>query len=103
MAEKNCHYVSEVRLNVGQFSGVEPELLRSAFEEMINDSPLHGAILQMEEVPLEAECELCGRRFLVEGFDFSCPGCSSSQTTIVRGEELVLDSVLLEEEDHGKP
>lgn len=102
MVEHGCERVTEVRLSVGEFSGVEPELLQTAFEEMVNDTPLRGAVLELESVPLEALCEACGDCFAVERFVFLCPVCGSSNISVLRGEQLMLESLVMEEACHGK-
>ena len=88
--------VLAVRLSVGEFAGVEPELLRWAYEDMVDGTSAQGADLVLEQVPLEARCDQCGREFAVERFRFECPACGSSSVTVVRGEGLVLESVTLE-------
>ena len=94
--------VAEVSLSVGEFSGVEPELLRMAFQRQIEDTPLRGAGLRLSRVPLEGICAECHREFAIEGFRFVCPRCQSSCVTIVRGEEMVLESVVFEAVDEAR-
>ena len=91
--------VTQVRVRVGEFSGVEPELFKGAYEQLVPCTSIHGAELLMETVRLEAECRNCGRRFAVERFQFACPGCRSSLLTICGGEELTLESVVLMESE----
>jgi len=100
MAEHDADRVEVVRLSVGEFSGVDPALLRTAFHEMAADTPVGDARLQLEVVPLEATCDLCGHRFAVSHFVFECPRCSWQHVTVLQGEQLVLESLLLEESDH---
>lgn len=88
-----------VRVSVGEFSGVEADLLRSAFEELVDGSPIRGAEIELRSVTLEARCPSCSCEFLVENFRFECPRCDNSRVNIVRGEGLVLESVTLEEND----
>jgi hydrogenase nickel incorporation protein HypA/HybF len=92
----NSHVVS-VRVRVGEFSGVNADLLAMAYDEMVQDTPLRGAALAMERVPLEGVCDDCGNRFRIERFRFQCDKCGSARVTLRGGEELQLDSVTLEE------
>ncbi len=101
MIDHGGQRVREVHLSVGEFSGVEPELLEIAFDEMVIETPLRGAVLELEQVPLEAECEACGNQFAVERFVFLCPACGSSSVSVLRGEELMLESLVMEEACHG--
>jgi hydrogenase nickel incorporation protein HypA/HybF len=89
--------VVSVRVQIGEFSGVELELLSSAYDDLVQDTSLRGAKLDMERVPLEAVCEQCGHKFRVERFRFECNQCGSLRLTLRGGEELLLDSVTLEE------
>jgi hydrogenase nickel incorporation protein HypA/HybF len=92
-AENRAQSVEEVRIRVGLFSGIEPLLLASAFEQLVAGSIASSARLEIEAVPLAVDCDACGRRFQPEGFRFQCPSCDSRQVHIVAGEELVLESV----------
>src|SRR5262245_57181127 len=89
--------VLSVRVRLGEFSGVEPELLATAFDDVVQDTSLQGAALDMERVPLEAVCEECGREFRIERFKFRCGECGSVRLHIRGGEELWLESVMFEE------
>lgn len=89
--------IRSARVSVGEFSGVDAELLRIAFGRSTVGTCLHGAELLVEQVPLEARCGDCGTEFAVSGFRFVCPDCGGRTTEVVRGEELMLESVTFEE------
>jgi hydrogenase nickel incorporation protein HypA/HybF len=89
--------VTGVRVTVGEFSGVEPDLLVAAFERQIKGTPLDGTRLLLERVELAAQCTACGHEFSVERFDFTCPNCRlPGAGKMTRGEELMLESLELE-------
>lgn len=96
MREHGARRLLKVSVSAGEFSGVEPELLRLAFEELAPESAARGAVLELAEVPLEARCGECDHLFRVRRFRFQCPQCRGRQVTVVRGEGLVLESVTLE-------
>jgi len=96
-AEHAPHRVLGIRVRIGEFSGVEPELLQSAYDDMVEHTTLRGAELAIDEVPLEAVCQQCGQTFHVDNFRFECAECGSVQLTISGGEELLLESVAMEE------
>ena len=91
--------VLAIRVSVGEFAGVEPELFRRAFEMLIDGTPMQEAQLHMDCVPLESRCNNCGRGFAVKRFRFECPDCHSRQVTIVRGQDLMLEDVTIEQSD----
>ena len=100
VADENarCRIVS-IRVRIGEFSGVEPDLLCSAYDDLVQDTPLRGAELKMKRVPLEAVCDQCGNQFRIERFHFQCDKCGSVRLALCGGEELLLESVTFEEAD----
>ncbi len=92
--------ISEVRVEVGPLSGVEPLLLASAFEQLAPGSTAAGARLVIDEVTLRAQCESCGCRFEVQDFFFRCPQCSGN-VRVTRGDAFLLVSVSLSEPRQG--
>lgn len=96
LAARERGRVTRVKVSVGEFSGVDPHLLQSAFEDLVERSGREPIVWQAETVPLEATCESCRHRFPVVAFRFQCPRCHSGRTQVLRGEELVLESVVLE-------
>ena len=100
-SERNavCARLRAVHVSIGEFSGVEPTLLCSAFEEVVASSADSGAQLALQVVPIAAECLACASEFEVKNFEFRCPACQANRINIVRGEGIVLESITLEEDD----
>lgn len=94
-------HVTTIALSVGEFSGVDPDLLRSALAMLGTPGFTGDAELTIRRVPLTARCAACDDVFAVPHFRFTCPSCHSTDTRIVSGEELVLESVTLEREAEG--
>jgi hydrogenase nickel incorporation protein HypA/HybF len=86
----------EVHLEIGEFAGVEPLLLESAFEELAANHWPAVVRLQWKSVPLTARCQNCVLEFRVERFRFVCPVCGHRQVDILAGEELKLVSLQAE-------
>jgi hydrogenase nickel incorporation protein HypA/HybF len=72
-------------------------LLSAAYDELVPETSLFGAQLEVQKVPLEATCEQCGHEFRVERFNFACSKCGSQRLKLRGGEELLLESVTFEE------
>jgi hydrogenase nickel incorporation protein HypA/HybF len=89
--------VRTVCVSVGEFSGVEADLLDSAFCQLTQGTPVEGARLSINRVPLEARCTACEHEFTVHAFCFVCPRCEARDVRIVRGEELMLETLTLAE------
>lgn len=81
--------IREVNVELGEFSGVESALLRSAFEELSPAWLGENVVLNVTETRLRARCTTCGFEFNVERFRFLCAVCGSN-TTIIAGEDIVL-------------
>ena len=88
--------IHEIDLQIGEFSGVEPRLVESAFAEMALAQFDAEIRLNIEVVPLRANCRACKQSFLVTGFSFVCPNCDCSEVDIASGEEMRLISVRAE-------
>ena len=87
--------VKSIAVTVGEFSGIDAELLRIAFADISRGSPADGAALGITLVELTARCLACDADFHVERFQFVCPRCSATEVRITRGEELMLESLTL--------
>lgn len=87
---------TSVSVTIGEFSGVEPDLLQMAFADIAQDSTLVNGKLLIEKVALEARCEDCSHEFAIERFRFVCPRCEGGNVTVIRGEEMMLERVVLE-------
>ena len=89
--------VVKIRVKIGEFSGVEADLLKLAYDDLVPHSQLDGAELVIEQVSLEALCEQCSHRFAIDHFHFICPVCGGAKLCLCGGEELLLESVSLKE------
>ena len=89
--------VREIRVNVGEFSGVDPDLLQMAFAQVVAESEFPERRLVVKTTRLKAQCTLCGTEVAPVAFVFQCSQCGSTQTRVVDGEELVLESFTLTE------
>jgi hydrogenase nickel incorporation protein HypA/HybF len=98
LAEENAaRRVVAIRVRLGEFSGVEAELFASAYSDLVRGTPLCDAALELERTPLQGLCAKCGRQFRIERFKFQCDQCGSSNLTLRGGEEMLLESVTMEE------
>jgi hydrogenase nickel incorporation protein HypA/HybF len=95
-AANNADRVIAIRLRIGEFSGVEADLLASAYDQLVHETRLAGATLEIQREPLRAVCDTCGDEFRIERFEFQCRHCGSLSLTFRGGEELMLESVVLD-------
>ena len=88
--------VTQIKVEIGPLSGVEPLLVRNAFDRLVSDSSCSGAELVIDVVPLRARCRDCHTEFTLEAFRFECPHCASRAVHVTRGDEFRLFNVTLE-------
>lgn len=96
LRRRHLRRLVEVRLSMGEFAGVEPRLLASAFEELAAAHWTPPPRLRCDIIPLRARCRACAVEFEVNRFRFACPACDSRQVDLTAGEELQLVSLQAE-------
>jgi len=89
--------VCRVNLRVGKLTAVVPASLRFCFEMAAKDTPLSGAELNIEEVPIKGKCPECGDEWTIIDPVFTCRTCSNGSIDIVSGQELEVTSIELAE------
>src|SRR3954452_16572973 len=85
--------VSKVELRVGHLRQVVPSALAFAFELVAKGTPAEGAELALEEVPAAGRCRACGAESELDGFPLRCGRCGDLDVEVIRGEELLVDSL----------
>jgi hydrogenase nickel incorporation protein HypA/HybF len=95
--------VSRVEVAVGHLRQVVPSALAFAFELVAQGTPAEGAELVMKQVPAGGCCRACGIESRLDGFPLVCPACGSADVEVIAGEELLVESLDVEEEEvpHG--
>ena len=89
--------VTRVEVKVGHLRQVVPSALRFAFELVAEGTSLDGAALDIEEVPAAGVCRECGAESVLPDFPLCCAHCGGLDIEVIRGEELLVDSLELEE------
>ena len=91
--------VATVQLRLGLLSGVCKESLLFAFDLATADSPLAGATLTVEEVPVQVVCPTCDQTRTVPDIQYlCCPVCGTPAGQIIQGKEIELVSLTCYEE-----
>jgi len=95
-AERGALGVKCITLRIGPLSGVEPQLLESAFPIARSGTIAEDAILRIETAPLRVRCEQCGAETDARPDRLLCGECGDYHTQLLSGDELLLASVELE-------
>jgi hydrogenase nickel insertion protein HypA len=95
--EANVHGASRVhrvRVAIGELSGVEVELLRTAYEAIRCRTRCEEAPLDVRRIPARWECGRCGA-VIARGGPLRCGKCNVPGR-LVSGDEIVLDQIEME-------
>ena len=96
-AEVKCQRavcVHRLSVRIGELSGVDPELLTTAYHTFRERTVCEGADLDLIVVPARWTCEGCGRQ-IGRGRLLRCEVCGSP-ARLAEGDEIVLDRIELE-------
>jgi hydrogenase nickel incorporation protein HypA/HybF len=93
--EEQAVHVTAIHLGIGPLSGVEPRLLEQAFSIARAGSIAADAQLFIESRPVRVTCELCGQATDALPNRLVCGNCGDWHTTLVSGDEMILERVEL--------
>ena len=93
----NGRQITKVRVKVGHLRQVVPSALAFAFELVAEGTPVEGAELEMEEVLATGMCRECGVESQLRNFPLQCGACGGFDLEVLSGEELLVESLELEE------
>ena len=96
-AEKNGFArVLEIRLKVGEYSGVIPECLQEFFPIASRGTKAEGAALCIETVPASFRCLACHYTGQIPPRTACCPDCGSTAIRMVAGREFYVENLKVE-------
>jgi hydrogenase nickel incorporation protein HypA/HybF len=91
--------VTRVDLQVGHLRQIVPSALAFSFELVAHGTAVEGAELVIEDVPAAGRCRACAAEGELHAFPLACARCGSLDVEVTRGEELLVESLELEEEE----
>lgn len=91
--EYGIHRVKQVKIIVGELTGVEDYTMKACFETYIQSTPVEGAELVIERIPVKVRCRICGKEYETKIPFAECPVCSNRSMKIISGKELYIDSL----------
>lgn len=88
--------VLEIRLRVGEYSGIIPECIREFFPIAAAGSCAEQAELVIETVPAAFRCLDCGYEGEIDRKSAVCPACGSEAVRLTAGREFYVESLKVE-------
>ena len=103
LCEKEAHRqhakaIKTITLKVGRLSGIEPHLLTQCFDTFKEETLCHNAILELEMCDVVIFCATCKEKSVITNNNFICPLCHSEETSMVGGQELLVQSIEIVED-----
>lgn len=96
-AKKNlATLVSEITIEVGNFSGVEVDTFKSALDVLSEGSILDKALLNIVSIKGKGICHACDNEFEMDQRMDTCPKCNTFPSEIKGGHEFRVVSIMIE-------
>jgi len=95
VASRGATAVHGLRVSLGERSGVEPELFRTAYETFRAGTACERAELALEIVPARWACPRCGAA-VAPGAPLRCAPCGAPARLAEGGDALILESIDME-------
>jgi hydrogenase nickel incorporation protein HypA/HybF len=90
--------VSAIHLKLGNLSGVVKEALLFSYEVACEGTTLEGSRLVIEEVPVVVYCPSCEAETALDSIQwFCCAQCHAPTSHVVRGRELEVVALEIEQ------
>lgn len=87
--------VTKVVVKIGVMSGVEPDLLQSAFDTFKEGTMCESAEFIINIQPVVIKCLKCGEESTLAKNEYNCPKCESIELNVIDGEDMFLMSLEL--------
>lgn len=97
--EHRAEKVLRIIVRIGPLSGVEPQLLESAFTISREGTLAQDAELVTEAQAIRVRCNICGSESEATVNNLICRQCGDHDTQLVSGDELILARVELQHAD----
>ena len=91
--EYSVNKVIQINLIVGELTCVEDMTMNACFEMYVQATPLEGAKLVIERVPIKVRCRICGNEYVTKVPFSDCAACGSKNIEIISGKEFYIDSI----------
>ena len=100
--EHRAARVASIGLRIGPLSGIEVPLLEHAYPLAATGTVAEEAKLVIESLPVKVKCSQCGAESEATPNRLLCATCGDFRTNLLSGDEMLLASVeLMQEESSG--
>ena len=96
-SDRHAGSVSRIVLRIGPLSGIEPKLLCQAYPLAAAGTIAEHARLVIEAADVVVHCSQCGAQSKVRANRLLCAQCGDFRTRLVSGDEMILQTLELED------
>jgi hydrogenase nickel incorporation protein HypA/HybF len=93
----NAARVSAITIKLGQLSSLVDDSIRFYWDLIAADTIAEKAELRFERIPARVVCLDCAAEFPLQKDSYACPKCGSERFRVVAGEEMVVESIEVEQ------
>jgi hydrogenase nickel incorporation protein HypA/HybF len=91
MEKNSSRGINKIKISIGEFSGVVREALDFAFDVLKAGTPAASADIEIDVIPLTAECSRCGpTECRINDLNLFCPACGKT-VRVTAGREMKVD------------
>jgi len=94
--QNNSDKIIKVIVKIGVMSGVEPDLLQTAFDTFKEGTMCEGCEFIINIQPIVIQCHKCNTKSILDKNEYCCPVCQSVELDVLDGEDMFLMSLELE-------
>lgn len=97
--QKRCGFseVLEIRLKIGEISGVIPECMEEFFPLAAKGTAAENAKLSIDVIPAEFRCCECAWQGRIGKYSICCPDCGCERLKMVSGREFYVEDMKVKE------
>jgi hydrogenase nickel incorporation protein HypA/HybF len=92
-AQNRIHAVTEIVIQIGDFSGVQPDSLLFAFDILKRETLAANACLEIERLPIILFCGNCENEYVGAADDLRCPVCEKADGEMKQGREMIIKKI----------
>ena len=92
-------HVREIRIRMGEYSGVVPQLIQEYFNIASRGTLAEGAKLEIIRVPVTMRCRTCGFEGEIDKLKIRCPDCGGNDLKLLTGREFYVESLEVDDSD----
>lgn len=90
--------ITEIELELGEFCGLDFECFNFSLNAVLAEQGMAHTKIVTHIIEAEMECEDCCLTFKPDSLFAVCPICESSNTRLLKGEELRIKSLVIDKD-----